>query len=292
MAYRAPAGMRAGYRPNRRPVRRRQALMSGTGAYGSSYAARSDAAFLVPPAPPHPGEGIGGEWPLRSFLELGALPGAVPCARLHARQVVWEWGLAGLGDDVEILVSELVTNAVAASRSLDQVLPVRVWLLSDKAHVLVVVRDASPRPQALRGSRRRRGKRPGTAAGGSHQRPVGLVSHAGDRRQGDLGSHGGNAMTVTGDTVPGLGPLESAVMTAVWAARQPLTVRAARERLDYRASGGGVPAYTTVMTVMNILWRKGLLSRAKDLGRAGAGLVVRSPRHPRGAPRRRHPCSS
>jgi hypothetical protein len=32
------------------------------------------------------------QWPLRSFLELGALPGAVPYARLHARQVLWEWG--------------------------------------------------------------------------------------------------------------------------------------------------------------------------------------------------------
>jgi anti-sigma regulatory factor (Ser/Thr protein kinase) len=119
--------------------------MSGTGAYGS-YAARGDAAVLVPPAPPHPGRSIAGEWPLRSFLELGALPGAVPCARLHARQVVWEWGLSGLGDDVEILVSELVTNAVAAARSLDQVFPVRLWLLSDKARVLVVVQDASPQP--------------------------------------------------------------------------------------------------------------------------------------------------
>ena len=25
------------------------------------------------------------EWPLRDFLELGALPGAVPCARYHVR---------------------------------------------------------------------------------------------------------------------------------------------------------------------------------------------------------------
>jgi hypothetical protein len=32
------------------------------------------------------------DWPLRSYLELAALPGAVPCARLHARQVLWEWG--------------------------------------------------------------------------------------------------------------------------------------------------------------------------------------------------------
>ena len=36
------------------------------------------------------------EPPLRSYLELGALPTAVPCARLHARHVLWEWGLNGL----------------------------------------------------------------------------------------------------------------------------------------------------------------------------------------------------
>jgi hypothetical protein len=31
-------------------------------------------------------------WPLRSHLELGALSSAVPCARLHAKHVLWEWG--------------------------------------------------------------------------------------------------------------------------------------------------------------------------------------------------------
>jgi len=31
-------------------------------------------------------------WPLCSYLELGALPTAVPCARLHARHVLREWG--------------------------------------------------------------------------------------------------------------------------------------------------------------------------------------------------------
>lgn len=29
-------------------------------------------------------------WPLRSYLELGILPSAVPCARLHARNILWE----------------------------------------------------------------------------------------------------------------------------------------------------------------------------------------------------------
>ena len=42
------------------------------------------------------GNDLTGRWPLRSFLELGALPSAVPCARLHARQVLWEWRLTGL----------------------------------------------------------------------------------------------------------------------------------------------------------------------------------------------------
>jgi anti-sigma regulatory factor (Ser/Thr protein kinase) len=84
-----------------------------------------------------------GEWPRQSFLELGALAGAVPCARLHARQLTWEWGLSGLSEDVELLVSELITNAVRASRSLPQPWPVRLWLLADTQQVLILVWDAS-----------------------------------------------------------------------------------------------------------------------------------------------------
>jgi anti-sigma regulatory factor (Ser/Thr protein kinase) len=84
------------------------------------------------------------EWPLQDFLELGALPSAVPCARLHSKQVVWEWGLAGLTDIIEILVSELVTNAVRAAQSIDQPSAVRLWLLSDKAQLVIIVWDASP----------------------------------------------------------------------------------------------------------------------------------------------------
>jgi anti-sigma regulatory factor (Ser/Thr protein kinase) len=89
-----------------------------------------------------------GEWPLQDFLELGGLPGAVPCARLHARQVIWEWGLTALADSVEIIVSELVTNAVHAARSLEWTSSVRLWLLSDKAQVLILAWDANPQPPA------------------------------------------------------------------------------------------------------------------------------------------------
>lgn len=53
---------------------------------------------------------------LVSTLEFAALPSAVPCARLHARAICREWGFAEVADTIELIVSELVTNAVTASR--------------------------------------------------------------------------------------------------------------------------------------------------------------------------------
>jgi anti-sigma regulatory factor (Ser/Thr protein kinase) len=92
------------------------------------------------------GRGTNGPRPLQDFLELGALASAVPCARLHSRQVLWEWGLGSLGQSVEILVTELVRNAVKVSRTMAQASPVRLWLVSDSAQVLILVWDASPQP--------------------------------------------------------------------------------------------------------------------------------------------------
>ncbi len=86
------------------------------------------------------------DWPLRTSLELGALPSAVGCARLHVRQVLWEWGLTQFSERVELLISELLTNAVKASRVLELITPVRFWMLSDKASVLVLVWDGNPQP--------------------------------------------------------------------------------------------------------------------------------------------------
>jgi anti-sigma regulatory factor (Ser/Thr protein kinase) len=100
----------------------------------------------VPPSPSAQGQAIPGHWSLRSFLELGALPGAVPSGRLHTRQVAWEWGLTGLGADLELLVSELLTNAVAAARATQPRLPVRLWLLSDTRQIAAMVWDACPLP--------------------------------------------------------------------------------------------------------------------------------------------------
>jgi anti-sigma regulatory factor (Ser/Thr protein kinase) len=87
------------------------------------------------------------QWPYRTFLELGALDGAVPSARLHARLVLLEWGLGALSDDTELVVAELVTNGVRASRAMGRD-AVRMWLVSDLRQVVVFVWDASPQPPA------------------------------------------------------------------------------------------------------------------------------------------------
>jgi anti-sigma regulatory factor (Ser/Thr protein kinase) len=96
--------------------------------------------------------GISDTWPLSSSLPLGALPGATPCARLHARAVLHEWGLAGLAEAAELIVSELVTNAVRASTTPDgrprydaTGMPVVVLrLASDGVKLLVEVWDVIP----------------------------------------------------------------------------------------------------------------------------------------------------
>ena len=85
----------------------------------------------------------------QSELVLGAWPGAVPCARLHAKAVLHEWELADLVETVELVVSELVTNAVRASEELAAALPtlptVQLWLSGDHERVLVQVWDGSNR---------------------------------------------------------------------------------------------------------------------------------------------------
>ena len=81
---------------------------------------------------------------LRTHLELGAYASAVPCARGHVRSVAVEWGLRDLADTAELLVSELVTNAINASQYLETPEPpvVRLWLVSDQMYLVIHVWDA------------------------------------------------------------------------------------------------------------------------------------------------------
>jgi predicted transcriptional regulator len=63
--------------------------------------------------------------------------------------------------------------------------------------------------------------------------------------------------------VRGFGELEAAIMDRVWRAGRPVRVREIWAQLRPERE----PAYNTVLTVVEILYRKGWLARAKD-GRA------------------------
>jgi anti-sigma regulatory factor (Ser/Thr protein kinase) len=118
-----------------------------TGGRACHAARPSGAAVRIPPLKDPRGNDVTGPWPLRSFLELGALPSAVPCARLHTRRLLWEWGLhTALGDSAELLVSEIVTNAIQVAQADIENALVRLWLLADRARLLILVWDASPLP--------------------------------------------------------------------------------------------------------------------------------------------------
>ena len=77
-------------------------------------------------------------------LELGALSSTVPCACLHVKHVLWDWGLNSLAERAELLVSELVTNAVNATSQPGQTLSVNLASTgtSTGTRVLIEVRDA------------------------------------------------------------------------------------------------------------------------------------------------------
>ena len=98
----------------------------------------------------------GAAWPHQTFLELGALPTAAPCARLHTTLVLWEWDLGTLVRSAGLVVSELVSNAVQASVGLTGsrfagqwapgTPPIRIWLSADDHRVVIQVWDGSDRP--------------------------------------------------------------------------------------------------------------------------------------------------
>lgn len=129
-----------------RPAKGGAGTVTGTAAPGFTRSPRRSGALVpVPPAQDR-GTDMAAGWPVQDFLELGALPGAVPSARLHTRQLLWEWSLTWLSQATEQVVSELTTNAVAAARAMPQIPPVRLWLLTDKRQVLILVWDANPQP--------------------------------------------------------------------------------------------------------------------------------------------------
>ena len=81
---------------------------------------------------------------ISSALEFAPLPTAVPCARLHAVHVLHEWGLRDLAGDAEMIVSELITNAIEASVLLPERPPVSLRLVLTERALVIQVWDHSP----------------------------------------------------------------------------------------------------------------------------------------------------
>jgi anti-sigma regulatory factor (Ser/Thr protein kinase) len=76
-------------------------------------------------------------------LDLGALPTAPGCARAWTRRILREWQLTNLSDPAEIVVSELTTNAMLASRPQERP-SIRLSLTLDQGELGIFVRDYCP----------------------------------------------------------------------------------------------------------------------------------------------------
>jgi anti-sigma regulatory factor (Ser/Thr protein kinase) len=82
---------------------------------------------------------------LVSALELAPLPTAIPCFRLHAVAVLKEWRLPrDLVEDAQMLVSELMTNALDVSIILPERPPIALRLLATRSSLVIEAWDQSP----------------------------------------------------------------------------------------------------------------------------------------------------
>jgi len=81
--------------------------------------------------------------PLRAVLDVGALPTAPSCARAWTRRILREWQLSVLSDTAELIVSELTTNAMLASRRLGRPF-IRLTLTPDQRELAIAVHDYCP----------------------------------------------------------------------------------------------------------------------------------------------------
>ncbi|WP_347595031.1 ATP-binding protein [Acrocarpospora sp. B8E8] len=89
-------------------------------------------------------------WPAPASCALRAGAGSASVARRFAVQTLREWGLPQVADDVQLVVSELVTNALRHAlpdgmNSGASGAPVQLRLVNQSVHVACAVRDPSER---------------------------------------------------------------------------------------------------------------------------------------------------
>ncbi len=92
-------------------------------------------------------------------LTLAAVMTAVGCSRLFARYTLRNWDLDVLRDDAELVISELVTNAVKTTgvteaqprwTELDDLALIDVRLVLTDISVIIEVWDRDPRPPIIK----------------------------------------------------------------------------------------------------------------------------------------------
>jgi anti-sigma regulatory factor (Ser/Thr protein kinase) len=91
-----------------------------------------------------------GRWPYESVQSFGPYDSTVPTARARTRAVLAEWGLADVADAAELVLSELLTNALQATWRFRLHTPLGVRLVADSSWLVVEVWDcvqAAPEPQ-------------------------------------------------------------------------------------------------------------------------------------------------
>lgn len=106
------------------------------------------------PRGPEPASGAGNAFRPRQahrcYLEVPAEPGAVPYARRCTRRTLATWGLGPVADDAELVVSELITNAVRAALVMPSAAHVVLYLAADPGRLTLLVWDACPESPVCR----------------------------------------------------------------------------------------------------------------------------------------------
>jgi anti-sigma regulatory factor (Ser/Thr protein kinase) len=106
------------------------------------------------PGTPEPASGAKGAFRSRKahrfYLEVPAEPGAVPYARLCTRRTLAAWNLGPIADDAELVVSEVMTNAVRATLAMPSAAHVVLYLAADPGRLTLLVWDACPQPPVHR----------------------------------------------------------------------------------------------------------------------------------------------
>jgi anti-sigma regulatory factor (Ser/Thr protein kinase) len=80
-------------------------------------------------------------WLNENAQAFGPYDSTVPTARTHTRVVLAEWGLAHMATVVELVLSELVTNALQATWRFGLDTPVTVRMLADHSWLVVEIWD-------------------------------------------------------------------------------------------------------------------------------------------------------